>query len=368
MNRRVYLDHHAATPLGEAARRAMEEAAPRAWANASSAHREGRAARALLEAAREAISSSVGARPQDLILTSGGTEACNLGVLGFRARRCVTSPLEHPAVLEAARAHEALLVVPVGRGEPPAPEDLPIEPGDLVALQYVSHETGVIAPVRAYADRCRAAGATLFVDAIQAYGRVPLDVGTLGADAVAIASHKVGGPSGAGALWVREGALPNPRALGGGQERGRRGGSPDVLATVGFGAAAQGIAARLEAMATVARWRDALEATLVDLGASVHGAESPRVASCTHVHVPGWRSAELVAALDLEGVATSAGAACSSGVVQASPPVRAWYPDDASRAQQVLRVTLGPEGLETSDVDRAAEVFRRVIPRGNGSR
>lgn len=349
----IYLDHHAATPLSAAARAAMETVADVAWANPSSAHGAGRRSRAVLEDARRAVAEAVGARPADLVFTSGGTEACQLAIDGLRPTRVALGPFEHPAVRAAAEAS----------GVPILSSDAALEPGTLVALQWVNHETGATSAVTTMAEACRESGAMLFVDATQALGRIPVDVGALGATAVAFASHKIGGPSGAGALHVERGRALRPTMPGGGQERGRRGGSPSVLALAGFGAAARALPERLAQMSRVARWRDRIETLLVARGGRVNGAEGERVASATNVSIPGWRAAVLVAALDLEGVMISAGAACSSGVDAPSPVITALYPDDLERAASAIRVSFGPEGLDDDAIEAAAGIFERVLQR-----
>jgi cysteine desulfurase len=359
----IYLDHHAATPLSPAARRAMEEAP---FGNPESAHAFGRRARAAVERARRQVAASVGALPAEVIFTSGGTESCNLAVLGIGTpRRVVSSALEHSAVREALPVRGLPTVeLPLAPGCAPSlpAVEAEVREGDLVVLQHASHETGVIADVVTFARLARERGAWLVVDAVAAYGRLALDAVVREADAVALASHKVGGPAGAGALVVRRGVPLSPQVVGGGQERGRRGGTPDVRALVGFGAAAEAIPSRLATMTEVAGLRDRLEDALVDLGARINGG-GERTASVTHVSLPGWRGAELVAALDLEGLAASAGAACSSGLTAASPAMQTWFPDDPERGAGTLRLSLGPETTE-ADVDRAIEILRSVIARG----
>ncbi len=357
----IYLDHHAATPLSDPARAEMTSAS---FGNPASAHAIGRRARQTLERARARVAASVGADVTEVVLTSGGTEACNAMVLGLGApRRILSSALEHPAVAAALplRGVEVVLLpVEPGRALSVEAVDRTVRAGDLVVVQHASHETGVIAEVAAIAEVVRARGGWTAVDAVAAYGRIPV---RLDSDALALASHKVGGPPGAGALVIRRGVAFEPRMVGGGQERGRRGGSPDVAAMAGFGAAAEDINRRLAAMAEVERSRDRLEAALVALGARVNG-EGPRTASVTHVSVPGWRGAELVAALDLEGVACSAGAACSSGLATRSPALEVWYPDDPARASGTLRLSLGPE-TSPREVDAAIEALRRVLARAS---
>lgn len=336
------------------------------FGNPESAHALGRRARAAVERARRQVAASVGAQPTAVIFTSGGTEACNLAVLGIGTpRRIVSSALEHPAVRAAWPSRGVPVVeLPLAPGSVPslAALDAEVRQGDLVVLQLASHETGVVSDVVSFARLVRERGAWLVVDAVAAYGRLELEGVVREADAVALASHKVGGPAGAGALIVRRGVALVPQVVGGGQERGRRGGTPDVRALVGFGAAAEAIPTRLAAMGEVARSRDRLEAALLDLGARVNGG-GERTASVTHVSLPGWRGAELVAALDLEGLAASAGAACSSGLTAVSPAMQAWFPDDPERGAGTLRLSLGPETTD-EEVDRAIEILRRVIARG----
>ncbi|MEM9070944.1 MAG: aminotransferase class V-fold PLP-dependent enzyme [Myxococcota bacterium] len=356
----IYLDYHAATPLSEAAREAMARALNEGFGNASSAHRAGRNARGFTEAARDGVATALGGSPADVVLTSGGTEACQLMVRGMpRPTQVITGALEHPAIVAACDAWKAdgveVRVVDVE-------VELELPAGALVALQWVNHETGRIASIERWAARCKAAGATLVVDAIQAFGRIPIDVSALGAHALAVASHKVGGPC-AGAVWVARDVDLQPQLGGGGQERGRRGGSQDAVGHAGFAAACGAIETRLEAMETVARWRDDLEAVLVELGASINDEDRPRVASVVDASVPGWRGEVLVAALDLEGVCASAGAACSSGVQAASPVLQAIYPEEPWRATSALRLSLGPESLDDAAIATAIETLRRVVPR-----
>lgn len=358
-----YLDHHAATPLGAAAAAAMADAAPDAWANPSSVHGPGRRARARLETARAQVAGALGAAPADVVFTSGGTEACDLMIAGGpRPARVVTWELAHPAVQGPIDAWAAQ-GVPVTRIEGlAAPETSDLQ-GALLVVPWVDHETGRVLELEPILEAASAAGGRVVVDANQALGRLPIDVAALGVDALAVASHKIGGPAGAGALWIRRGAELVPRLAGGGQERGRRGGSPGVLPLVGFGAACDALPERLEAMARVGRWRDRLEACAVALGGVVNGAEGPRVASCTNVSFRAWRAEHLVPALDLEGLAVSAGAACSSGTTEPSPGVASLYPKEPWRATSAVRLSLGPEGLDDAAIDEALATLERVVPR-----
>lgn len=233
----------------------------------------------------------------------------------------------------------------------------------LVAIQRVNHETGTILPVASYAEICRARRVPLFVDATQALGKIPLDVGTLGASVVAFASHKIGGPAGAGALWIaRDAGDLNPLIVGGSQERGRRAGTPDVVSAAGFGAACTNLPNRLAAMHGIAVARDRLERALITMGALRNALEAERVATVTNVALRGWRGTTLVAALDLEGLEVASGAACSSGVDAPSPVITAMHSDEPWRASSSLRLSLGPETSE-QDVTHTIEIVKRVLAR-----
>ncbi|MFI5306242.1 MAG: cysteine desulfurase family protein [Polyangiales bacterium] len=370
----IYLDHHAATPLCAAAREAMQDAQARAWANPASVHAAGRASRALLERARSQVAQALGAASAaDLVLTSGGTEACNLGVRGLEGLdggHLVTTEIEHPAVARAVDALGREAEVRVTRmkvvsGLPPTGAQLAAElraETRLVAVQWINHETGTMLPVAEYAAVCREACVPLFIDATQAFGKVHVDVSALGADLVAVASHKLGGPAGAGALFVRRGVRLSPLLLGGAQERGLRAGSPDVLHAVGFGAACDALRERLSAQPRLSALRDEVEGELSALGAVLNGRDAPRAATVVNASFAGRRGDALVAALDLEGVCVSSGPACSSGLPEPSPSLRAMYPHEAWRAGAALRLSFGPETTEV-EVETALAALQRVLAR-----
>jgi cysteine desulfurase len=368
----IYLDHHAATPVAPVAIAAMHAAEAVGWANPSSSHALGRSARRVLETARAQVAQSIGCLPADLVLTSGGTEACNLGILGILGDSrggIVSTALEHPSVAgplsySVERGSRLTLLPTHGATLPDAAELRALLTADvaLVAIQWVNHETGTLWPVAEYANVCREAGVPLFVDATQAWGKRPIDVTSLGATAVAIAAHKAGGPAGAAALWVARGTHLQPQLRGGGQERGRRAGSPDPVAQAGFGAVAEVIGERLAAQPRIGAQRDRLEAVGVTLGAVVNGGETPRVATVTNLSFRGRTGAALVAALDLEGVCCSSGAACSSGLNEPSPVLRALCAPELWRAESSVRFSFGPEVTDI-DVENAAAALQRVIAR-----
>ncbi len=347
----------------------MEQAAAVAWANPSSTHAAGRASRQLLEAAREDVAKSIGAVAADVVLTGGGTEACNLGIRGLAAgrNRVVTSQVEHPAVAESVRrlGREGREVIALSavEGRPPSPDELApyLGPDTLVAIQWVNHETGTVFPVHEYAQACREQQARLFVDATQALGKVPVDAGALRADAIAIAAQKIGGPAGAGACWVRRGLELEPVLDGGSQERGRRPGTPDTLSMVGFGAACRLTGDRLTQQPRVTELRDRIEARLTELGGVLNGGAS-RTGTASNLSFRGWQGPLLVAALDLEGICLSTGAACSSGLQEPSAVIRAMYPDEQWRAGSAVRISLGIETTER-DIDMALHAFQQVLAR-----
>ena len=309
----MYLDHHAATPPAPKVHDAVVEALE-AWANPSSVHAAGQYARRVVDAARTRVAESLDVPALDVVLTSGGTEACNLAAFGLARgkRRIVLSEVEHPAVVEpverlSEHGDVEIVRLPVPRGVPADAGWLAdrVDAESLVLVQLVNHETGTVFPVADYGAACRARGATLFVDASQALGKLPVRPRDLGAAAVAVSGAKVGALSGAGALYVERGVILDSLVVGGGQERGRRAGSPDILAHASFARALDDLGGRLSAMGRVRRFRDGLEAELRELGGQVNGvsgsSESDRVATVTNVTFPGLRGDLLVAALDVEG-------------------------------------------------------------------
>src|SRR5215831_4118931 len=312
MNERIYLDWNATAPLREEARTAAL-AALDLVGNPSSVHREGRAARHVIEQAREQVAALVGAAPRNVVFTSGGTEANVLALVPTAARdRLFVSAIEHPSVLAGGRfpagSVEHLPVTGSGEVDLAALERrmAALEGRALVSLMLANNETGVVQPVSQAASVVHAAGGTLHVDAVQAAGRIPCDINALGADLLTLSGHKIGAPKGVGALIGRAGALNllDPLIKGGGQERNMRAGTENVTAIAGFGAAAAAARDGLgRERARMAALRDRLEARLKAASPEVviFGAAAERLPNTTLFAVPGMKAETAVIAFDLEG-------------------------------------------------------------------
>ena len=371
MANRVYLDWNATTPLRPEARAAMAAACELAG-NPSSIHAEGRQARRLVEDARAAVAAAVGALPRNVVFTSGGTEA-NASALtpGLRAaggavQRLLISAVEHASVMAGGRfAPQAMTRVAVTASGVVDLADLRARLGSgapaLVSLMAANNETGALQPIKEAAQIVHEAGGLLHVDAIQALGKIPLDIRTLGADLVTLSAHKIGGPKGAGALVLAEG-LPGiePLLRGGGQERGHRAGTENVAGIAGFGAAVKAAMGALEADGRrLEGLRDRLEASLRETaGMIVFSGDAPRLPNTTLFTVPGLRAETAVIGFDLAGVAVSSGSACSSGKVQPSHVLEAMGVGP-NLAQGAVRLSLGWSTTET-DVDSALQAWRTL--------
>jgi cysteine desulfurase len=339
----LYLDANATEPLRPEARAAVLAVLDGPVGNPSSVHAAGRAARRVLEEAREALAARFGARPQDVVLTAGGTEANALALTGLgRGRRVLAGATEHAAVLAAAPP-ERTATVPVrpdGTADLAALAVLLAEgPPALVCLMAANNETGVLHPLAEAAALCRRHAALLHVDAVQAAGRVAVDLAATGADSLALSSHKLGGPPGAGALLLRPGLDLPALIAGGGQERGRRGGTEPLPAIAGLAAAA--LSTDPAEAGRLARLRDRIEAGVRALApeAIIAGCDTARLSNTTCIIMPGVAAETQVIALDLVGVRISAGAACSSGKVARSHVLAAMGFDDAT-AGCGIRVSL----------------------------
>jgi cysteine desulfurase len=384
-----YLDYAASAPLRAEALAAMQPLLERPAANPSSQHGPGRAARGAVETAREQVAALVGAAPGEVVFTSGGTEADNLAVKGALlarpegARGLVCTALEHHAVLDAAAWAEAdagarvalAPVDPAGRVDPERLGGL-LEPGRtaLVAVMAANNEVGTGQPVAAAAGLAHAAGALLLCDAVQAAGLPGVDMGRDGIDLLALAAHKLGGPTGVGALVVRAGVELRPLLHGGGQERGLRSGTLPAAAIAGFGAAAAAALAEREApgyasalaalRARLLAGLRALEPALVVNGDPVGSPGAAGLPGLLSVRFPGRRAEDLLLLLDRHGVACSAGSACASGAVTPSHVLLAMGREPAE-ARETVRFSLGHASTE-ADVDAAVaavgEAFQVLAP------
>lgn len=364
----IYLDHNAtAAPLPEAAQAAA------AWlagppANPSSVHAAGRRARAAVERARRAVAAALGASPGEIVFTSGATEALHQAVADRVApgQHVVASAVEHPALFGALERRGARITrVPVDGAGRLRVEDVvaALEPGTaLVAVMAAQNEIGTLYPVRVVA--AAVAPVPLLCDAVQAFGKVPLDVRALGCAAAVVSGHKIGAPPGAGALWTPAGRAPRALLAGGPQERGHRAGTENVPAIVGFGVAAEHLPQRLDAMAAVAARVDRLRAGLSGVpGVRFHGA--PGLPNTLAFRVEGVAGEALLQAFDLEGVCLSSGSACSAGGLDPSPVLLA-LGLDAATARGGLRASLGPETTD-ADIERVLTLFPQLVTRARAA-
>jgi len=376
---RVYLDHNATSPLRPQAAEAMRRALG-AIGNPASLHAEGRAAREIVERARESVARLSGAAPDEVVFTSGGSESIAAGVRGVcdrapdELRRIVVSAIEHSAVLEAARqaARRGFVVVSVpcdAEGRVDVERfGTQLGPGVvLAALQWANNETGVVQPVEEVGRLCRDRGVPFLVDAVQAAGKIPLDPRRARADLLCLSGHKLGAPQGTGALIVREGIALEPLIGGGAQERRRRGGTQSVAALAGFGAVTE---AALHAMGDEARrllmLRARIETRLQQACPEIdfHGRGAERLANTVNFSVPGVPGETLVIAFDLAGFALSTGSACASGAVEPSHVILGMGLDEAA-ARGAVRVSLG-WSTTTDEVERFVTAFPGVLEQVRG--
>ena len=370
MTGRAYLDWNSTAPLRPAAREAVA-AALALVGNPSSVHGEGRAARRLIEEARAEVAALVGADGRNVIFTSGGTEANALALSpavesqGHKiCDRLLVSAIEHPSVLAGGRFADPtkIAVHPDGIVDLAALEAaLANGPRALVSLMAANNETGVVQPVAAAAEIVHRAGGLLHVDAVQAAGRMTLDINALDADLMTLSAHKLGGPKGVGALIVRDGVHVDPLIRGGGQERGARAGTENVSGVAAWGAAAAATRAHLVAECShMAAQRGKLEAGIMAATpqAVIFGSAVERLPNTTLVAVPGAKAETLVIAFDLDGVAVSSGAACSSGKVAPSHVLAAMGIEPAL-ARGAVRVSVGPTTTD-AEIDRFLNVWKRL--------
>jgi len=370
--RRAYLDYNASAPLLAAAREAMV-AVLDITANPSSVHAEGRAARRLIETARRDVAALVNAKPEHVVFTSGATEAAStlltphwqMGRGAIRMSHLYVCAADHPCLLNGGRFPAAgvtrigvnadgiadLAALTAALAARDKSDGLP-----LVAIHAANNETGVIQPVEAIAKIVKAAGGVLIVDAVQAAGRIPLDMSAGYADYMILSSHKIGGPKGVGAIVAAADLMmPKPLINGGGQEKGHRGGTENLAGIVGFGAAAREALAGLQSIDAVARRRHEVE-TIVKMlvpDAEIFGTGAPRLANTTFFAIAGIKAETAQIAFDLAGVALSAGSACSSGKVGPSHVLKAMGYGDSLGA---LRVSIG-HATGADDI----EMFRTAL-------
>ena len=362
----VYFDHNATTPLAPEALAAMSRALGEDFGNPSSVHQYGQRAKGLLDDARTAVADLIGADASEIVFTGSGTEGDNLAIRGAAEsleaagrRHLVTSAFEHEAVLNTVKALGKrgwrVTFVPVdasGIVDPDALARVVTDDTALVSVMYANNEIGTVQPVRALSGIAHARGALFHTDAVQAAGKIPVSVRDLEVDLLSISAHKINGPKGVGALWVKRGVRLVPTMTGGKHERNRRAGTENVAGIVGFGAAAAEARRKLAADgARLAALRDKLEQGILSRidGADVNGALTPRVPNTTNISFDGVEAESLLIALDLEGFAVSTGSACSSGTLEPSHVLRAMGLP-SQRAQNSIRFSLG-QGNDESQVD-----------------
>jgi cysteine desulfurase len=378
---RIYLDHNATTPIRREVLEAMGRAFRDAFGNASSIHAEGAAARTALERAREQVAALVGAEPDEIVFTSGATEANNAAIAGAmaeagRGARLLTTTAEHASVDEPARALaaagftvERIAVDAEGRLDLGALRAALAHPAALCAVLLANNETGVVQDGAAIGALCAGRETPLHLDAAQALGRIPVDVGALGAASLAGSAHKLGGPQGVGFLFVRRGAALRTFVAGGPQERGRRGGTENVAGAVGLGVACELAARELASRpAEWARLRDRLWNGMREKIAGVrrNGAAEGALPNTLSVELAGVSAEALLQALDLEGIAVSTGSACSSGSIEPSHVLLAMgrTPDEA---RSTIRFSLGA-GVDDAQIEsvlaRLPDLVARVREAG----
>jgi cysteine desulfurase len=365
---RAYFDHNATTPLAAPVLEAVMRTYAGVYGNASSIHGYGQEARQLLEKARRQVASLIGAKADEVVFTSGGTEANNLALFGLvepgQRHHFVTTAIEHPAVFNVVEelrtlGHE-VTVVPVDGNGIVDVDDVrrALRPETrAVSVMAINNEIGSLQPVADIAKVCREAGVFVHCDAVQAPGRIPLNVQQLGVDLLSLSAHKLNGPKGVGALYVRKGVPLHKRTFGGHHERDRRPGTENVPGAVGFGAACEAVGVLGPEL------RDRLEAALLERVPDCHvnGDRQRRAPNVTNVRFPGIEGESLVIALDMKGFAVSSGSACSSGSVEPSHVLLA-LGLNASDARSAIRFSLGASNT-VEEVDRLVDAVAECVAR-----
>ena len=370
---RIYLDHNATTPVDPRVLEAMRPYLTEAFGNPSSLHWFGQQARAALDEARGQVAALIGASPNEIVFTGSGTEADNMALRGVAAatreprRTIVHSVLEHHAVLNTGKAltEEGWPVEAVRAGQDGLVDLTDLEASvdektALVAVMLANNETGVVQPVAEVARIAHAQGALVLCDAVQAAGKIPVDVRSLGVDLLALSAHKIYGPKGVGALFVKRGTRLTALLRGGSQERNRRAGTENVAGIAGLGRAAalarEDLAGLTERLAGL---RDRLEALLLEIPGAKRNGDGPRVPNTSNVSFEGIEAESLLMALDLMGLAVSTGAACAAGAVEPSHVLRGMgLPME--RVQSSLRFSLG-RATTAEEVERAAAMVAEAV-------
>ena len=375
MTERIYLDHASTTPVRPEVRAAMEPfLGGAAFGNPSSLHADGQRAKHALDDARDTLAAALDARAAEISFTSGGTEADNAALIGVmlanrrRGDHLVTTQIEHEAVLNSARFLKTLgfrvTFLPVDEFGRVCPDDVAQAITDqtvLVSVMHANNEVGTIQPIRAIADIAHARSVLLHTDAVQTFGQVPVSVKDLGADLLTLSGHKIYGPKGVGALYVREGVSIEPFLHGGAQERERRAGTENVPGIVGFAAAVRLLLPERDAVAArVTRLRDlllsSLRARIPDVVLNGHPTE--RLPNNVNVSFPNGDSEALLLALDMAGVSASSGSACTSGSIEPSHVLQAMGLPDR-RVRSALRLTLGRDTTE-EQIHRTIDILAQI--------
>jgi cysteine desulfurase len=378
---RVYFDYNATTPMAEEVIDAVTRATRDTFGNASSVHHFGQQAKALLDEARSSVASLINADPSEIVFTSGGTEADNFAIRGAAdaleaggRRGLVASAIEHEAVLNTLKSlarkgwEPALIAVgQSGIATVEAARAAISTTTALVSVMHANNEIGTIQPIADIAAVAHERGALMHTDAVQSAGKIPVDVRSLGVELLSLSAHKLNGPKGAGALWIKRGTRMQPLLTGGKHERSRRAGTENVAAIAGFGVAAALATKKLAAEgARVAQLRDRLEAGILGTipGTTLNGAPAPRVPNTANISFDRIEAESLLIALDLEGVAVSTGSACSSGSLEPSHVLRAMGLS-AHRTQNSLRFSLGLFSTD-AEVDIVLGVLPRLVDKLRG--
>lgn len=357
----VYLDHNATTPMRPAAIEAVAAASGRAG-NASSVHAWGRRARAAIEDAREAIAALVGVKADWVVFTSGGTEANNLAMRGIGAGVVAASAVEHLSVL---KARDDIFEIPVDGDGIVRLDSIP--EAKLVSVMLANNETGIVQPVARVAELAKSRGALVHCDAVQAAGRMPIDLRGLGVDLMTLSAHKIGGPQGVGALIVRDGVRLDAVQRGGGQERGSRAGTENVAGIAGFGAAAVAASSDIARLQTLSRLRDKMEADIraAAPGVEIFGSNADRLSNTSCIAMPAVSAESQLMAFDLAGIMVSSGSACSSGKVAKSHVLAAMGIVDEV-AETAIRVSLGWTTTE-ADIERFVAAWIALYARAHAA-